>query len=255
MTRIVLVRHAETVWNAEGRWQGQTDVALSDRGQGEVALVAARLRNERFDRVIASDLSRAFDTARGIAKDAEIERDPTLREMNLGAWCGLFHHEVAERFPDQLHALGRGDDMRIGDYGETVLELAARVSSTIDRIAAESPNAKVLVVTHGGVVRAVLLELLGVSGRSRPLVGSRNTAITRVEVEGRKRTLVSYNDARHLPTDASDDEERVLGIEGRERVVRLLGLANAEALASPGVDAETRVATRTKQLVSYALDP
>jgi broad specificity phosphatase PhoE len=255
MTELVLVRHAETVWNAEERWQGQTDVALSDRGRREVALVAERMKAERFDRVVSSDLVRARETAAGIAPNASIEVDSTLREMHLGAWCGLLHGEVAARFPDELRALQRGDDLRIGGHGETVVELAARVTSTLARIAREAPDDRVLVVTHGGVIRALLLDMLGTSGRARPLFGSRNTAITRLEVHGGRRTLRSYNDARHLAPPALEGEERIVGTDAKAKIAELLGLASPDALASPSERAESSVVTSKRQLVSYGIEP
>lgn len=254
VTELVLVRHAETVWNAEERWQGQTDVALSDRGRREVAIVAERLKDERFDRVICSDLVRAQDTARGVAPRASIELEPALREMHLGGWCGLPHREVAERFPEELRALQRGEDRRIGGDGETVIELAARVTSAIDRIAKESGDARVLIVTHGGVIRALMLDLLGASSFSRPLFGSRNTAITRVDVIEGRRVLRSYNDARHLSTEPLVGEEAIVGSAAKARIADLLGLPSPDVLASPTEHAESRIVPSKRQLVSYALD-
>jgi len=252
VTEIVLVRHAETVWNAEERWQGQTDVPLSPRGREEVALVAARLRDVSFDRVVSSDLSRALDTAIGIAPGVSIERDPMLREMHLGAWCGLLHREVVERFPDQLRALQRGEPTRIGGDGETPIELSTRVSTAIARIVRESPNGRVLVVTHGGVVRSILLALLGLEGRARPLVGSRNTAITRIDYVDGAGMLRSYNDARHLP-HALDEGESIRDAAAKARIVDLLGVARPDALATPAAGTESRVVVDRRQLVSYAL--
>jgi len=252
VTELVLVRHAETAWNAEGRWQGQTDVPLSDRGRGEVARVSTRLKDWRFDRIVSSDLVRAMDTARGIARDGLIEPEPALREMHLGAWCGLFHREVVERFPDQLRALQSGDEARIGGTGETVGELAARVTGAIDRIARETTG-RVLVVTHGGVVRALLLATLGLSGRARPLVGSRNTAITRVAIEGGARVLLSYNDARHLDPDPVAGEERIVGALAQDAVASTLGIADRTRLAPPSEHAETVLVPHAKQLVRYAV--
>ncbi len=253
VTRLVLVRHAETVWNAEGRWQGQTDVALSEQGRAEVELVGRRLAGEHFDRVISSDLVRAHDTARGIAKNASIELDSTLREMHLGAWCGLLHHEVTARFPDQLLALQRGEDRRIGGDGETVVELAARVTTAIDRIASESEGKSVLIVTHGGVIRALMLAMLGLSGRTRPLFGSRNTAITRVDVVGGRKTLRSYNDGLHLEHPALEGEEHLVGHIAKTTIASLLGVADPSVLGAPAEDAESCVVTNKRQLVSYAL--
>lgn len=254
MTELVLVRHAETVWNAEERWQGQTDVPLSERGRGEVRTVAERLGAERFDRVITSDLARARDTAAGIAPAASIELDPALREMHLGGWCGLLHREVQERFPDELRALQRGEDRRIGGDGETVVELAARVTEAIARIARESAGCRVLVVTHGGVIRALVLDLLAISGRARPLFGSRNTAITRLEISGGGRLLRSYNDVRHLPHPSLEGETSIVGPRAKGEVVALLGVADPSVLSAPAEGATSSVVPGKRQLVSYALE-
>lgn len=255
MTEILLVRHAETDWNAEGRWQGQSDVALSAKGRAEVATVAARLAGERFDRIVSSDLSRAADTARGIAAGRPLELDPALREMHLGRWCGLLHSEVVLRYPDELRALQNAEDVRIGGDGETVLELAARVTAAVTRLARETPGGRVLVVTHGGVVRALLLDLLALSGRTRPLFGARNTALTRLDLddasgEGR---LVFYNDARHLAPEPLAGEEVVLGPDARTHVTSLLGLERPDRLAPPIARSETRTVPGKQQLVSYAV--
>ncbi len=254
MTEIVLLRHAETEWNAEGRWQGQSDVALSGKGRGEVVAVARRLATERFDRIVSSDLSRAADTARGVAAGRPVELDPGLREMHLGSWCGLLHHEVALRHPDQLRALQNAEDVRIGGHGETVSELGARVTAVVQRIRRETPDGRVLLVTHGGVVRALLLDLLSLSGRARPLFGARNTALTRIDLdadgEGR---LVSYNDATHLAHDALEGEELVRGTSGHAHVTSLLALRDPHRLAALADHHETRTVPGKKQLVSYGV--
>lgn len=253
VTELVFVRHAETVWNAEERWQGQTDVPLSASGREEVRLVAARLAGERFDRVLASDLQRAHETARGIAPHADVELDRALREMHLGAWCGLLHREVQERFPDELRALQRGEDRRIGGDGETVVELAARVTAAVARIERESAGARVLIVTHGGVIRALLLDVLGLTGKTRPLFGSRNTAITCLAVHEGRRVLCSYNDARHLSPAPLEGEEPIVGTGARDTIVSMLGLGDASVLAKPAPQAISSAVPAKKQLVSYGL--
>jgi broad specificity phosphatase PhoE len=260
---IVLVRHAETVWNAEGRWQGQTDVPLSEKGLGEVRAVAARFAGERFDRIVSSDLRRAHDTASGIAgalADAPpIEREPALREMNLGRWCGLLHEEVEAKFPGELAALqagtfAEGTTRRIGIDGETLFELGVRVAASLDRVITTARETdRVLLVTHGGVIRAVLMAMLGMDGMKRPLVGARNTAITVLRVERGARTLHSYNDARHVGPHAHDGHEEIVGPSGRDQVIELLGLSKDVPLVLP-TDATTTVVSRTKrQLVAFGV--
>jgi broad specificity phosphatase PhoE len=260
---IVLVRHAETVWNAEGRWQGQTDVPLSEKGRGEVSAAAARLAGQRFDRIVSSDLCRAYDTASGIAgalvSPPAIERDAALREMNLGRWCGLLHTEVEAKFPGELAALQagtfeEGTTRRIGVDGETLIELGVRVAAALDRvISAAKETDRVLMVTHGGVIRAVLMAMLRLDGMKRPLVGSKNTAITTIVVERGARHVRSYNDARHLGPHAHDGHEQLIGPEARAHVIALLGLAETAPLALPGDKATTVISRERKQLVAFGV--
>src|SRR5262249_14083854 len=159
-----------------------------DGGRAELVLAAGRLAGERFDRIVSSDLVRAKDTAGAIAAGRLIEEDAALREMNLGAWCGLPHAEVEAKFKAELPALVRGGPMRIGGNGETLREFGARVLSCVDRLVGEArADDRVLVVTHGGVIRAVMIALLDLTGRHRPLVGSTNTAVTRVRATEARR--------------------------------------------------------------------
>ena len=253
---LVFVRHAESIWNAEGRWQGQSDVALSDRGRAEIDLVAARLGHEHFDRIVSSDLSRAHQTALGIAGARPLETAPAFREMNLGAWCGLPHAEVEARFKDQLRALVRGEPMRIGGTGETLPEFGERVLSAITRLVAEAgEDDRVLVVTHGGAVRVVLSAMLDLVTRHRPLVGTTNTAVTRVRAtnDGARELLV-YNDDRHLGRDDPDTDEVVLGPLGKDRLVAHLGLDVRAPIAAAAAGAQTRlVGGKHPQLRRYAV--
>ena len=191
------MRHGESTWNATGQWQGQQDVPLSARGRLEVRALAERLFGARFDRAIASDLSRAFETAQAVGVS---ETDRRLREVDVGAWAGLQREEVAVRFPDEVRALRSGLPVRIGG-GESMAEFEARVDAVIDELAGAHRDQDVLAVTHGGVVRALATRVLGVRGRLSPLVGVGNTSLSHVVFESAPR-LATYNDATHLePAD------------------------------------------------------
>lgn len=233
---ITFVRHAQSIWNAEDRWQGQTDVPLSEAGRSEARQVSMRLVGERFDRVVSSDLSRALDTAQAIVFEREIELSPGLREMHLGAWCGLPHAEVAARFPDELLALQRGDATRIGGDGESLPEFSTRVHQALASIVRSSgPSDRVLVVTHGGVIRAVMYELLGVHGRERPLIGCGNTGITDLTVRDDGSLAVrTYNDQRHLGLFAEKGDRVRTGDEGRALLLADLELAASVPLEPLG---------------------
>src|SRR5580765_6857553 len=100
MATLVLVRHAESTWNAEGRWQGHADPPLSDAGRAQAEALAEDLAGERFDAVYTSDLARAAQTAEIIARRFGLPAvsDPALREVDVGSWSGLTREEVAARF-------------------------------------------------------------------------------------------------------------------------------------------------------------
>jgi broad specificity phosphatase PhoE len=149
-TTILLARHGETDWNAARRVQGHTDVPLNERGREQARALAAELREERLDAVYASDLLRAHETARIVAatQGLEVTVLPDLRERNFGTWEGLTDVEVLARFP-HAHTGPWGD-------AETREELSQRVLAALRRIAEAHPGGRVLVVAHGGPLRAVL---------------------------------------------------------------------------------------------------
>ncbi|MBX7197421.1 MAG: histidine phosphatase family protein [Sandaracinaceae bacterium] len=274
---LVMVRHAESIWNAEDRWQGQSDVPLSDKGRDEARTLGGRLARLELDAIVASDLSRARETAeavvaaqRGEGLPASLVAHAGLREMDLGAWCGMPHAEVISRFPEEVDALARGEDRPIGGHGESLPRFEARVHTALGEVLARARAQhdgarRVLVVTHGGCIRAVLMRLFALQGRRRPLEGAGNTSITTFRVRGDAiRALVSYNDATHLPSTRSheglasaprdpNDRESLVGEAGRTRVMELLGVRDPSLLAAPPDDATTLVMPASRRLVRYAV--
>ncbi len=167
-----------------------------------------------------------------------------LREMDLGDWCGRLHSEVMERHADQIAQLANGEDVRCGG-GETVSELEARAQGGLrEAQAGLDADARVLVFTHGGVVRALLLGMLGLRGRHRPLAGVSNTSITVLDATDASLRLRRYNDAAHLTHDVDAEDHVYRGEEAIEQAVLRLDLdARArEALVTPAGEAETRFA-------------
>lgn len=198
---LTLIRHAESTWNATGQWQGQSDIPLSPRGRLQVHSLARRMFGSEFDARYCSDLSRARETADALGQRAT--PDPCFREIDVGEWAGLRRDAVRERFGDQVEALRAGEPVRIGG-GESMEDFEARIDAAIDSLREPHSGQRVLLVTHGGVVRALATRILHTRGRQSPLVGVGNTAISAVrEVEGRLR-LELYNDGRHLDTADQD---------------------------------------------------
>lgn len=264
---LVLVRHGESIWNAERRWQGHADVPLSARGEEEARAVGARLADARFDLVATSDLSRARQTAERIARAHEaaghaapLLLDPALREIDVGAMTGVSHAEAAVRFEAHLRALAHGDDLPVGDTGESLPGFEARIERALEALARAHPEARrILIVTHGGSIRAAVRRVLRLPTRHRSLEASRNTAITELTIEGgRLGRLVTFNDATHLPVVAKDlagagheAHETIVGAGASERVAALLGLGDGERLVAPGPEAVTVIDAEARKLVRY----
>ncbi len=156
MATIVLVRHGETDWNLERRYQGHLDPPLNAAGRAESDKLAKALVGERIQAIYSSDLRRARETAEivGAALGLPVLADPGLREVDLGSWAGLTRDEVAERFGKSAT-----------HDGETRGEHRERVVEAVRRIAARHPGGCILIVTHGGSIRALERAATGESPR------------------------------------------------------------------------------------------
>lgn len=152
MTTILLARHGETDWNRDRRVQGHTDRPLSEAGLAQAEELARGLEGESIDAVYSSDLSRAHDTAAFVAepRGLRVVQLAGLREKHFGTWEGLTDEEILRRHPHAKNGPW-------GD-GETTEAMAARVLEALRTIAAEHPGGRVLVVCHGGPMRAVLRQ-------------------------------------------------------------------------------------------------
>jgi len=163
--RLVLVRHGESRWNAEDRYQGQADSGLTTLGL-EQAEVAAAVLADRFgaaDLVLASDLPRARDTAGAYERllRLPVRADARLREVDVGDWTGRTFADVAASHPEQLAEFKRGVDIRRGG-GETYAEVRERVWATLTEAATEVGAGTVLAFAHGGPIRVATAAALRV---------------------------------------------------------------------------------------------
>ena len=159
-TRVLLVRHGQSEWNAAGRWQGQADSPLSDLGRRQ-AREAARAIGA-VDAIWASDLQRAAETAAIIAQEigvGPVVLDPDLRERDAGEYSGLTRVEIEERFPGYLGSERRPPSWETDDH------MLARALRALRRIATEVRGGDVLVVTHGGLVYIIEDHLGAERGR------------------------------------------------------------------------------------------
>ncbi len=198
--RLVLVRHGESVWNVEERYQGQSDSGLTaiGREQADVAAAALLARFGTPDLVVSSDLPRAMDTAQAYVRHFGIEArlDARLREADIGSWAGRPFTEIAAEYPDVLAAVRRGEDVRRGG-GETFAELRRRVWQALTEAADTAVGgATVVVFTHGGPIRvaaaaALRLPVPGHLSFAPPV----NTSLTVIGYAGERQdhAVVEYN--------------------------------------------------------------
>lgn len=157
-TRLVLIRHGESTWNAAGRWQGHGDPPLSDRGREQAARLAAELADEGIEVIVASDLARASETAAILGEALGIAPvcDERLRELDIGRWTGLTRGEIEGRDCARLEDFERGGPEARAGGGECRREIDRRVRSTVAEIAAGHSGRCVAIVAHLGVVSALL---------------------------------------------------------------------------------------------------
>ena len=164
MGRLLLIRHARSTWNAEGRWQGWADAPLHPSGESQARALGTLLARtgEPFAGAVSSDLERSAATARivaGILGLGEVEVEPDLRERDVGDWSGRTTEEIELLWPGAIDAwrAGRLDRPPGGEHEPS---FRARVVGAVERLAAR-PEERLLVITHGGVIRAIERHLGG----------------------------------------------------------------------------------------------
>lgn len=194
MTTVYLARHGESDWNVARRFQGHVDRPLTELGRRQAEQLAERLADIPLAAVYSSDLARARTTAEAVAgpRGLAVVILPELREVDVGAWSGLTREEAQASFPE---AFGRWADGGHGwDDGETYEEMAERVVAAVTAIAAKHPGEAVLVVAHGGPIRALhatALDLdLAAHRRMRPV--EPNARLTRLAVSDGRLELLDW---------------------------------------------------------------
>lgn len=203
MARWYLVRHAKTPWNDQGRLQGQSGTSLEAGGVAQAQRLAQRLAPVPLHAVYSSDLARTMETARILVtkRSMPLVATPELREMAYGKWEGMTRKEIQATYPIEFSEYMKGDVSFIPPGGEGPLQLMSRLTPFVDRLSrAHGPQENILLVAHGGSLRALVVLLLGLPPHVfwRFPVGHASVSI--VTTYPNTTTLDLWNDLAHLET-------------------------------------------------------
>jgi probable phosphoglycerate mutase len=201
-SRLFLVRHGESTWNAERRVQGQHDPPLSRRGRQQARELAARLGDHPVAGFYSSDLRRAWETAEPLGENLGREPRPLpgLREIALGQWEGKTREELMQEFPAEWETWSQRPSWDIVPGGEGAGAFARRVLATLASIQAEHPIGDVICVTHGGVIQVLLGSVVAPDKGSDGLFPFviENCSLTVLQRTGTRTVVTAVNDVCHL---------------------------------------------------------
>lgn len=213
--RFFVIRHGETAWNVEGRFQGQQDTELNERGLAQAGLLGKRLAGHRFEAVLTSPLARARVTAEKAAElcpASEFRIVQEFTEINHGSWEGCLADEIAEKWPEELkkwHTAPHTVKMP-GPGGESLDDVLKRAAPAAD-LAAERYSGDVLLASHDAVIKSLLCYWIGAPLSSFFRIQVPNCSITVVEVKkGRAPMLMLMGDAAHLGNPFERPEQKGL---------------------------------------------
>lgn len=161
MTRLILIRHGQTDWNVEGRWQGQADVPLNSRGLEQAQQLAKELADAGIQAIYASDMQRALQTVQPLSRltGLPVLSDPRLREIHQGEWQGMLVTEIMARYGELFHRR-KEDPLAVAPPGgETLEQVQQRAYQVLDEILERHPHETVAIVAHGFVIALLRLRL------------------------------------------------------------------------------------------------
>lgn len=205
VTKLIIVRHCQSMGNIEKRFQGQCDAPISPAGEKQLELLGLRFRNEKLDAVYSSPLSRAYRTAQAVAKyhDLPIQIADGLIEIDVGDMENLHLTEIAKAFPEVARNWDESPDLCEFPHGETMRQVYHRVNKAIDEIIAQNQGKTVFIASHGGVIRNIDARVRfgrpeGI--RNGGVFGNTGVSVLEAEEDGSVRWAV-MNDLSHLPED------------------------------------------------------
>ena len=200
LTRIFLIRHGETEWNASGRLQGNSNVQLSMVGLHQARLLAMHAPFPTADAIYSSDLIRAKATADVLAAqfNLKVQLVPELRETSFGDWEGHAIKDLAEESADDFEKFFVDPELCRPPHGETFAECQTRVVNAVRKIIADHENQRVIVVSHGAAIRLLLCAALGMPIRKMWAIAQFNMALNVLRVDDGSVTVELINSTQHL---------------------------------------------------------
>jgi broad specificity phosphatase PhoE len=198
LTRLLLVRHGETVWNADAVYRGRSDIPLSETGKRQAQLTGRSLASEGVTALLSSPLVRARETAEAMAAaiGVAVEIDHALIDLDCGEWEGLTDAQVKQRYPDVRRTWLATPHLVRLPGGETLDEVSGRVLPVLERVLS-TPGTAVL-VSHRVVHKVAICALLGLDNSHFWDIRVDLTGVTEFDCSARRRVLVRHNDTSHL---------------------------------------------------------
>jgi alpha-ribazole phosphatase len=205
-SRVWLIRHGQTDWNTQHRWQGHVPTSLNAHGHTQARALGAHLQHEHIGEVYSSDLPRALQTAQPIAayRNTQPIIDSRFREVNVGVFQALFPDELEELYPTELAAWRSGDRDYAPPGGESRNAMTKRAMAAFHDVANSSKHDGIAIVTHGGTIRLMLPAICPNDDKLQEKIPVPNTSYTLLERVGGKWHIVKLTATPHLAdNDAS----------------------------------------------------
>lgn len=204
-TKVLLVRHGETEWNKLGKFQGSTDIDLSQNGINQAGLLKERLNGD-FDVIYCSPLSRAYETAKILASvnNQEVHIAQDIREINFGVWEGLTLKGISEAYPE-VFKNWRTDSKEAAFIGgdKSTYNASLRASKCVLDIVKNNKGKKIVIVAHGGIIKAALIGIFGWDMTMYHKIALGNTCINTITFNDElKPAILGLNDTNHLKEEA-----------------------------------------------------
>lgn len=199
VNRVLLIRHGQTDWNVDGRWQGILPVGLNAEGWAQARALAATLPGHPIAAIYSSDLPRAFETATvlGSAVGLVPHTDTRLREFNLGVFQGLTREQIEDRYAAEWQAFRADYWNYVVPQGESRRALQMRVQQAFTAISAQAAGEEMALVSHGGSIRMLLMALFPHDTHLRD-VHIENTSVTTLQRNSDGWQLTGIADISHL---------------------------------------------------------